>query len=85
MTLSRDLAADGIRVNGIAPGYIASPAAVARVTRANRDRVVSAQSIAREGQMTDLVGALLYLVSDASSFVTGQTITVDGGATMRSS
>jgi NAD(P)-dependent dehydrogenase (short-subunit alcohol dehydrogenase family) len=83
MTLAREFGADGIRVNGIAPGFIASPAALTRVTPANRDRVQGAQSIAREGQMADLVGALLYLVSDASSFVTGHTITVDGGAAMR--
>jgi 3-oxoacyl-[acyl-carrier protein] reductase len=83
MTLAHEFGAEGIRVNGIAPGFIASPAAVARVTPANRDRVQAGQSIAREGQMADLVGCLLYLVSGASSFVTGQTLSVDGGTARR--
>jgi 3-oxoacyl-[acyl-carrier protein] reductase len=83
MTLAREFGADGIRVNGIAPGFVASPAALARVTPANRDRVQAAQAIPREGEMRDLVGALLYLVSDASSFVTGHTISVDGGAVLK--
>jgi NAD(P)-dependent dehydrogenase (short-subunit alcohol dehydrogenase family) len=82
-TLARELAAEGTRVNGIAPGFVASPAAVARVLPANRERAVSAQLLAREGLMSDLVGTLLYLVSDQSSFVTGQTISVDGGAARR--
>ncbi|MCU1692025.1 MAG: hypothetical protein JWM64_1116 [Frankiales bacterium] len=82
--LARELAPDGIRVNGIAPGFVASPAAVAKVLPANRDRAVAAQLLQVDGQMDHLVGALLYLVSDASSFVTGQTLSVDGGAVRRS-
>jgi NAD(P)-dependent dehydrogenase (short-subunit alcohol dehydrogenase family) len=81
--LARELAPDGIRVNGIAPGFVASPAAVAHVLPANRDRAVAAQLLPVDGQMSHLVGALLYLVSDASAFVTGQTISVDGGAVRR--
>jgi p-cumic alcohol dehydrogenase len=46
-----------------------------------RAGVVATRSIAREERAEDLVGACLFLVSDAASFVTGQIIVVDGGAT----
>ena len=83
MVLARELAEDMIRVNGIAPGFIASPTAVERVDPTNRQRARSAQVLEHEGSMDDLVGTLLYLASDASRFVTGQTISVDGGAARR--
>jgi 3-oxoacyl-[acyl-carrier protein] reductase len=81
--LAQELAPDGIRVNGIAPGFVASPAAVAHVDPVNRDRAVAAQLLQVDGQMAHLVGTLLYLVSEASAFVTGQTLSVDGGAVRR--
>ncbi len=45
--------------------------------------MISRQLIKRRGAPVDLVGALLFLCSDASAFVTGQTIVVDGGQTRR--
>ena len=76
--LAEDFEPDGIRVNGIAPGMMTG-----RVPQEVIDMVVSAQTLKRRGQHEDLVGALLYLCSDMSSFVTGQTILVDGGAALR--
>ena len=79
-TLAIELARDKIRVNAIAPGLIetrfsealrASPEMVERALRAIPQR--------RIGQPEDLTGAALYLASDASRFMTGATLVVDGG------
>jgi 3-oxoacyl-[acyl-carrier protein] reductase len=76
--LAEEFEPDNIRVNGIAPGMMTG-----RVPQEIIDMVVSRQVIKRRGRHEDLVGALLYLCSDLSSFVTGQTILVDGGAALR--
>jgi 3-oxoacyl-[acyl-carrier protein] reductase len=83
VSLAHELAADGIRVNAIAPGMVDSPAAMAELDEQFQARIVDRQLLKRPGRMDDLVGALLYLCSDASSFVTGQTIVVDGGMVVR--
>ncbi len=80
--LALELARHGIRVNAIAPGYIetdmnreffASEPGKAMIKRIPQRRI---------GQPSDLDGALLLLASDASSFMTGSTIVVDGGHLM---
>jgi NAD(P)-dependent dehydrogenase (short-subunit alcohol dehydrogenase family) len=81
--LSRELAGDGIRVNGIAPGYTVTSATrdladVDTVARLERE-ILEAQSIKRLMGADDLTGVAVFLASDDSQFVTGQTITVDGG------
>ncbi|WP_375501596.1 SDR family NAD(P)-dependent oxidoreductase [uncultured Jatrophihabitans sp.] len=72
--LAAELGPDNIRVNAIAPGMMTAKLAPEQVAR-----VVSEQKLQRQGSPRDLVGALLYLCSDSSSFVTGTTIRVDGG------
>lgn len=79
MTLAHELAPEGIRVNGVAPGVIATPEILEHGDRAFLDDIVSRQLVCRLGAPDDLVGLVLYLCSDAASFVTGQTFTVDGG------
>jgi 3-oxoacyl-[acyl-carrier protein] reductase len=80
---------DGIRVNGIAPGLVDSEAAVAWWSDPARSgvgipqRLVDAQVIKRQGRMDDLADAALFLCSDQASFITGQTILVDGGYTKK--
>jgi NAD(P)-dependent dehydrogenase (short-subunit alcohol dehydrogenase family) len=81
--LAGELGDDGIRVNAIAPGLVDSPAAFREVSEERRARLVAEQKLRRPGTMDDLVGTLLYLVGEASSFVTGQTILVDGGLATR--
>lgn len=76
--LAEEFEPDNIRVNGIAPGMMTG-----RVPQEIIDMVVGRQVLKRRGRHEDLVGALLYLCSDMSSFVTGQTIIVDGGAALR--
>jgi 3-oxoacyl-[acyl-carrier protein] reductase len=72
--LAAELADDNIRVNGIAPGMM-----TAKMPPAQVQSLLARQTVRRQGRPEDLVGALLYLCSDESSFVNGQTITVDGG------
>ena len=75
-------AADGIRVNGIAPGLVDSEAAVGwwsgPIRRDIEQRLIDGQMIRRQGRMDDLADMALFLCSSQSSFVTGQTILVDG-------
>ena len=74
-----DLAQHGITVNAIAPGPIAVPR-----QRHNKERTeawLKAVPLARYGTAEDVAGAALFLVSDDASYITGQTISVDGGFT----
>jgi 3-oxoacyl-[acyl-carrier protein] reductase len=80
--LAREVAADGITANCVVPSLVETEAAVATFAAA-LDLTVAAQAIQRRQQPEDLVGALLFLASDASAFVTGQTINVDGGLYFR--
>lgn len=81
-SLARELAEYGITVNCIVPSMVATETA-------NRDyagweeRVLAEQAIKRIQQPEDLVGAIVFLASDASDFMTGQTIVVDGGRVLR--
>jgi len=77
--LAREFAADGIRVNAIAPGLIFTDTIRAELPRSEAERVMAQQVLAREGEERDIVNALLYLVSAESSFVTGETLRVTGG------
>ena len=77
--LAREFAADGIRVNAIAPGLIFTDTIRAELPRAVTEAVMAQQILAREGEERDIVDALLFLVSAESSFVTGETLRVTGG------
>lgn len=81
--LTRDLAAQwaaqGVRVNGIAPGSFESGLLLG-ITENQRDALRSRVPMGRLGAPQDLAGAVAYLASDASRYVTGQTLVVDGGA-----
>ena len=79
--LAKEVGPFGVRVNVIAPGFV--------ITDATRNRPVEwqqsflkARAISREQRPDDLVGTTLYLLSDLSGFVSGQTIVVDGGHIM---
>jgi NAD(P)-dependent dehydrogenase (short-subunit alcohol dehydrogenase family) len=77
--LAAELAPDGIRVNGIAPSLVDSEAALASMAPAAQQGVIAGQAIKRLGRMEDLANMALFLCSEEASFVTGQTVLVDGG------
>ena len=77
-TMSAELAPRGIRVNSIAPGVI-NTAMTAIVPKEAMDKLMSKSNIKRVGMPTEVANVIMYLASDLSSFVTGQTIRVDGG------
>jgi NAD(P)-dependent dehydrogenase (short-subunit alcohol dehydrogenase family) len=79
--LAKECGKDLVRVNAIAPGFV--------ITDATKDRplewqqtFLKARAISREQKPEDLVGTAVYLLSDMSSFVSGQTHVVDGGHIM---
>jgi NAD(P)-dependent dehydrogenase (short-subunit alcohol dehydrogenase family) len=75
--LARELGPAQIRVNALAPGFI--PTEGSTVMLGGRQYDVSRTPLGRLGQPQDLLGALAFLVSDESAFVTGQTLLVNGG------
>jgi len=86
--LTRELAAqwarDGVRVNAIAPGFFRSEMNAELIDDERSQRWFERQCpMGRPGRVDELDGVLLFLASDASSYCTGQVITVDGGWTIR--
>ena len=77
--LAFEWARSGIRVNGIAPGYIKTDLNRGFLDSEAGGRMRSKIPIPRFGEPQDLDGALLYLLSDLSSWTTGHILTVDGG------
>lgn len=81
-SLSRELGAHGIAVNSLSPGYILSDTGLANTQHVEeeREKVRNTRAFKRDGYPEDLTGALLFLCSDDSNFVTGQSLVVDGGS-----
>lgn len=78
--LSNQWAGEGINVNAIAPGYIDTDMNTALIADEERQRAILARVPAgRWGKPEDFKGAALYLASEASSYVSGEVLTVDGG------
>lgn len=84
-SLARELGPHNICVNAIAPGLTMSEAVKTHPdwTGKSASAGIAARAIQREQVPADLLSTLVYLCSDDSNFVTGQTISVDGGALMR--
>ncbi|MGW3287954.1 SDR family NAD(P)-dependent oxidoreductase [Streptomyces sp. NPDC001002] len=83
--LTRALAVEwadrGVRVNSLAPGYFQTDLSSGLLDSRWGERIVSNTPLGRVGDAEELGGAAVFLVSDASRFVTGTTLTVDGGWT----
>jgi NAD(P)-dependent dehydrogenase (short-subunit alcohol dehydrogenase family) len=87
MQMARNLAVEygshGVRVNCIAPGLIKTDFARALwEDEGNLAKALSGTPINRIGEPEDIAGAAIFLACDASSYITGQTLVVDGGATV---
>jgi NAD(P)-dependent dehydrogenase (short-subunit alcohol dehydrogenase family) len=81
--LARELGRDGITVNAIAPGLTVSDATAGRPEHLrNHAESIRARAIQREEHPEDLVGAVSFLAGDDATFMTGQTLVVDGGSAM---
>lgn len=79
-----EVAAHGVRVNAVCPGYVATPMVMDRGLNARRDpgsmaRIVAREPMQRLGSPREIAEAILWLCSDAASFVTGEALAVDGG------
>ena len=79
--LAKELGKDGVRVNCVAPGFTMTDGVKEHpeVIEKLRDVSVAARTIQRDQEPDDVVGAVVYLAGPTSSFVTGQTIVIDGG------
>ncbi|ULH13827.1 SDR family oxidoreductase (plasmid) [Deinococcus sp. KNUC1210] len=81
-SLAGEWAGRGVRVNAIAPGYTATPLTKMGMSNEDWSRVwLSETPMGRVAEPREMAAAVLYLASDASSFVTGHTLVVDGGYT----
>ena len=81
-SVAKELAESGVRVNSISPGWVATDLnSNLRDDAATEKFVLDMVPMKRWGQPEDIVGAAIFLASDASSFVTGATLVVDGGQT----
>ena len=80
-SIADELGPAGIRANGVAPGMVYTPRVSGLIGEPGRDLVAGLTPLRRMGVPSDIAAAALFLTSDLSSFVTGQTLLVDGGIT----
>jgi 3-oxoacyl-[acyl-carrier protein] reductase len=76
--LARELGARGVRVNAIAPGYIATELTDV-LTEEQRGLILGSTPLGRLGEPEDVAGAVRFLCSDEAAFITGEVLLVDGG------
>ena len=81
--LALELAPKKITVNAIAPGAIETPGAMKSMTEEVKKQTIAIIPLARFGLPEDIANAVLFLASEKSDYITGQTIIVDGGWTLR--
>lgn len=77
-SMAKELASRGIRVNAIAPGYISTDMTV-KLPEEIKKQVIDSIPLGRTGVPEEIAQAVLFLVSDAGSYITGQTLCIDGG------
>jgi 3-oxoacyl-[acyl-carrier protein] reductase len=80
-SLALEVASRGITINCIAPGFISTPM-IGALNDAQRDAILARVPSARLGEPVEIAAAAVYLASDESAYVTGQTLHVNGGMAM---
>jgi NAD(P)-dependent dehydrogenase (short-subunit alcohol dehydrogenase family) len=78
-TLAAEWAMQGVRVNAIAPGFFMTALNRDKMNPARKENALRRTPAGRFGELGELVAAAIYLASDGASYVTGHTLTVDGG------
>jgi NAD(P)-dependent dehydrogenase (short-subunit alcohol dehydrogenase family) len=82
-TLAIELARDQVRVNAVAPGAVLTPRVEAMMSEERRAASAASIPLGRLASPADIANAVAFLVSDLASYITGQTLVVDGGATVQ--
>ena len=80
-SVAREVASRGITVNAVAPGFVETDMTAAMTDKA-KQTVTAAIPMGRVGRPEDVAGAVVFLVSDAAAYITGQVLGVDGGFRM---
>ena len=80
-SLAKELGSRNIRSNCVAPGFIATEMTES-LNDEQKNKLLSGLAIQRLGSVNDIASAVAYLLSDTSSYITGQTIPVNGGLYM---
>ncbi|MEO1249446.1 MAG: glucose 1-dehydrogenase [Pseudomonadota bacterium] len=78
--MARELAPDGVRVNAVCPGFIATDITAGKLSNEVRDTIIDGIPMGRAGEADDVAGCCLFLASDLSSYVTGSEVDVNGGS-----
>jgi NAD(P)-dependent dehydrogenase (short-subunit alcohol dehydrogenase family) len=76
--MAKEMGSDSVRVNAIAPGFTLTEASYGHIEDA-KGYGVGRAALKRNAETADITGGVLYLASDLSGFVTGQTLVIDGG------
>lgn len=82
-TFGVELAPQGIRVNAVAPGAVKTPRVLAATTEEGRAASAKAIPLGRMGEPEDIAKVAVFLASDLAGYITGQTLVVDGGASVK--
>ena len=82
-TFAVELAPKGVRVNAVAPGAIRTPRVLAITTEERREESARAIPLRRLGEPEEIANVVAFLASDLASYVTGQTVMADGGASVK--
>jgi len=81
--LAEEWAEYNINVNAVAPGYFATPLVADRLKDPEASKsIIESTPLRRVGEAEDIMGSVVFLASDASNFITGQTVCLDGGRTV---
>ncbi len=82
-TSAIELGEHGIRVNAVAPGVVWTPRVSGYLGQDGKEKNANNSPLRRVAETSDIASAILYLASDLSGYVTGQTLVVDGGVTSK--